>query len=204
MNRSSANIHEKNKKIAAVGISVALVVVLQALAELLQKIGMPLSLALGIIPVLVAAQLYGAKTGAVVGGFFGIISLIIAAFNSAALPIAKVVINPIVSVLPRIAVGTVCGLVFKWINGAFLKRDAAVAQKRLPFASLIATLSGIITNTVLFLGSFFLFAHGNTYGDVTVDFKWILASVVALNTAIELVLFSAIVPCIVTVLHRKN
>ena len=55
--------HKKNKEIATLGITLALVVVLQALAEIIQKFGLPISFALGLIPVFVCGQVYGVKFG---------------------------------------------------------------------------------------------------------------------------------------------
>lgn len=183
---------------AAVGISVALIAVLQALAEILQKVGMPVSLALGLLPVLVAAQFYGPKVGAICGGFFGITSLIIAVVYSFAIPLYSVAINPLVSVLPRILAGVATGLVYKGIKNKIKNEKKSVAA-----ASVAATVSGVLTNTVLFLGFFFLFAGGKTYGSVTVDFRWIMASVVSINAAIELGSFSVIVPLVVGALEKS-
>ena len=112
----NANLNKNSRTVAAVGISVALIAVLQALAEILQKVGMPVSLALGLLPVLVAAEFYGPKVGAICGGFFGITSLIIAVVYSSAIPLYSVAINPLVSVLPRILAGVASGLVYKGVK----------------------------------------------------------------------------------------
>lgn len=194
----NANLNKNSRTVAAVGISVALIAVLQALAEILQKVGMPVSLALGLLPVLVAAQFYGPKVGAICGGFFGITSLIIAVVYSSAIPLYSVAINPLVSVLPRILVGVASGLVYKGVKSKIKNEKKSVAA-----ASVAATVSGVLTNTVLFLGFFFLFAGGKTYGSVTVDFRWILASVVSINAAIELGSFSVIVPLVVGALEKS-
>ena len=194
----NANLNKNSRTVAAVGISVALIAVLQALAEILQKVGMPVSLALGLLPVLVAAEFYGPKVGAICGGFFGIPSLIIAVVYSSAIPLYSVAINPLVSVLPRILVGVASGLVYKGIKNKIKNEKKSVAA-----ASVAATVSGVLTNTVLFLGFFFLFAGGKTYGSVTVDFRWIMASVVSINAAIELVSFSVIVPLVVGALEKS-
>ena len=194
----NANLNKNSRTVAAVGISVALIAVLQALAEILQKVGMPVSLALGLLPVLVAAQFYGPKVGAICGGFFGIASLIIAVVYSSAIPLYSVAINPLVSVLPRILAGVASGLVYKGVKSKIKNEKKSVAA-----ASVAATVSGVLTNTVLFLGFFFLFAGGKTYGSVTVDFRWIMASVVSINAVIELGSFSVIVPLVVGALEKS-
>lgn len=181
----------KSKNLAFIGIFAALVIVLQAIAEITRLLGLPMSLALGLIPVLVAAQLKGPKVGAAVGLVFGLTSMTLALIAAASMPIAKVTINPLVSVLPRVLVGVVCGGVYK------LTARNATSKPRRIFNSVVATLSGIITNTALYLGMFLAFAYGRTFEETTIDFKWVLASVVALNTVVEVVAFTLIVPAVV-------
>lgn len=181
----------KSKELAFIGIFAALVIVLQAIAEISRLLGLPMSLALGLIPVLVAAQLKGPKVGAAVGLVFGLTSMSLALIAAASMPIARVTVNPLVSVVPRILVGVVCGGVYK------LSARNAVSKPRRIFNSVAATLSGIITNTALYLGMFLAFAYGRTFEETTIDFKWVLASVVALNTVVEVVAFTLIVPAVV-------
>ena len=166
-------------------------IVLQAIAEISRLLGLPMSLALGLIPVLVAALLKGPKVGAAVGLVFGLTSMTLALIAAASMPIARVTVNPLVSVVPRILVGVVCGGVYK------LSARNAVSKPRRIFNSVAATLSGIITNTALYLGMFLAFAYGRTFEETTIDFKWVLASVVALNTVVEVVAFTLIVPAVV-------
>ena len=94
--------------------------------------------------------------------------------------------------------GVASGLVYKGIKNKIKNEKKSVAA-----ASVAATVSGVLTNTVLFLGFFFLFAGGKTYGSVTVDFRWIMASVVSINAAIELGSFSVIVPLVVGALEKS-
>lgn len=63
---------------------------------------------------------------------------------------------------------------------------------------------GTLTNTVLFLGMFFAFAHGKTFDNLVIDFKWVLTSIVALNTVIELILFAVTVPAIVYAMTQSK
>lgn len=196
---------KKNKQIATLGITLALVVVLQALAEIIQKFGLPISFALGLIPVFVVAEVYGVKFGAISGGVFGIVSLLIALIYSSAIPMYAVAINPLVSVLPRILCGTVCALVYKGLMNAVQKSNKERSQKQSRAINFgvgcFATICGVITNTILFLSMFLAFAHGKNYDGLVIDFKWLLSSVVAINTVVELVLFAVIVPAIVVTIN---
>ena len=169
--------HKKNKEIATLGITLALVVVLQALAEIIQKFGLPISFALGLIPVFVCGQVYGVKFGAISGGVFGLVSLFIALIYSGSIPMYAVAINPLVSVLPRILCGTVCALVYKGLSKAAAKstKPRTEKQKRaVNFAiGCFSTICGVITNTILFLSMFLAFAHGKNYDGLVINFKWL-------------------------------
>ena len=48
---------------------------------------------------------------------------------------------------------------------------------------------------------FLAFAHGKNYDGLVINFKWLLSSVVAINTVVELCLFAVIVPSITVVLN---
>ena len=191
----------KSRDIAYIGIFSALVVVLQAIAEITKILGLPMSLALGLIPVLVAGQLRGVKTGVIVGGVFGLTSLILAVIYVASLPnsYARIIINPLVSVFPRIMVGLVSALVYK----AFTRRGERSRAKRYVFSA-VSALSGVVTNTVLFLGMYAAFAYGRTFDDATIDFKWIITAVVAINTIIEAVAFPLITGGVVSAVESKT
>lgn len=191
----------KSRDIAYIGIFSALVVVLQAIAEITRILGLPMSIALGLIPVLVAGQLRGVKTGVIVGGVFGLTSLVLAVIYVASLPnsYAQIIINPLVSVFPRIMVGLVSALVYK----AFTRRGERSRAKRYVFSA-VSALLGVVTNTVLFLGMYAAFAYGRTFDDATIDFKWIITAVVAINTIIEAVAFPLITGGVVSAVESKT
>lgn len=194
--------------VAILGITITLIIILQLFAALLQKLGMPMSLALGLIPVFVVSQTHGIKHGVICGAFFGLITLVFSAISAAAIPIYTVTINPLVSVFPRIMVGVVCALTFGGLMRVARKRNPSptVNQNRLRTLgiSATATVVGVLTNTILYLGMFFAFAHGKTFDGLVIDMRWILASIVALNTVIELVLFTVAIPPIVYALTQSN
>ena len=191
----------KSRDIAYIGIFSALVVVLQAIAEITKILGLPMSLALGLIPVLVAGQLRGVKTGVIVGGVFGLTSLILAVIYVASLPnsYAQIIINPLVSVFPRIMVDLVYAGVDKECTSS-----GGRSRENNDVCSAVSALSGVVTNTVLFLGMYAAFAYGRTFDDATIDFKWIITAVVAINTIIEAVAFPLITGGVVSAVESKT
>ncbi len=196
------------KSIAVIGITLAIMILLQLFSSLLQKLGMPMSLALGLIPVLVVSQTHGIKYGAISGFFFGLFTLVFSIIYMGAIPMYKVTANPLVSVFPRIMVGVVCSLAYGGFMRIAQNRDSSpsLRKRRLTTISISAasTILGVMTNTLLFLGMFFAFAHGRKFDDLIIDFKWILSSIVALNTVIELALFTVIVPSVVYAMTQSR
>lgn len=197
----------RNKDIALLGITVALIIVLQALAEVIQLFGLQISLALGLIPVLVIAQMKGWKMGALSGLAFGLVSMSIALIRYLGVPVFQNVINPLVSVLPRILVGIVSGA----LAGVFNKVQRKLKEKgkvetiiRKYFFSAISTLAGVMTNTIGFLGMFYIFSVGQSIGTYTVNIAYIVGMIIAINTIIEAASYVFIVPAIIEALKVKG
>lgn len=193
------NLIERNRNIALIGITIALIIVLQALAEVIQLFGLQISLALGLIPVLVISQLKGWKIGAICGLAFGIVSMSIAAIRYSAVPVFRNAINPLVSVMPRILVGIVTGALASTFSKLSLKWKERGKYKlftRKYFLSAVATLAGVLTNTIGFLGMFFVFSAGQSVGGYTVNIAYIFGMIVAINTVVEAISYVVLVPAI--------
>lgn len=197
----------RNKNIALLSIIIALIIVLQALAEVIQLFGLQISLALGLIPVLVIAQLKGWKMGALAGLAFGLVSMTIALIRYLGVPVFQNVINPLISVLPRVLVGIVAGA----LAGLFNKIERKMKESPKPqtivrkyFFSAIATLAGVLTNTIGFLGMFYLFSAGQSIGNYTINITYIVGMIIAINTVVEAVSYVFIVPAIVEILKTNK
>lgn len=197
----------RNKNIALLSITIALIIVLQALAEVIQLFGLQISLALGLIPVLVIAQLKGWKMGALAGLAFGLVSMTIALIRYLGVPVFQNVINPLISVLPRVLVGVVAGA----LAGLFSKIERKMKESPKPqtivrkyFFSAIATLAGVLTNTIGFLGMFYLFSSGQSIGNYTINITYIVGMIIAINTVVEAFSYVFIVPAIVEILKKNK
>ena len=113
------------------------------------------------IPVLVGAILLGPAAGAVLGGVFGFISFWSGVSGASPLfgtPLFA--LNPIfffiMTVVTRVLMGWLCGLIFKGLR-RLLSKGSIV-----PFA--VAGLSGALLNTVFFMSAFvILFGNGEFF-----------------------------------------
>jgi uncharacterized membrane protein len=103
------------------------------------------------IPVIIGAIIMGPLYGAFLGGMFGITSFI-QCFGLDAFGTALMGINPvftfIMCMVPRILMGLLVGLIFRALT-------KSKKMKILPFA--VASLSGALINTILFVGALVLF-----------------------------------------------
>ncbi|MFB9769827.1 ECF transporter S component [Lactiplantibacillus modestisalitolerans] len=140
------------------------------------------------ITVIVAAVVLGPKDGALIGGIWGVIDWV-RAFIAPTSPLAPLVFtNPLVSVLPRILIGVVAGLIFKKFR-----------ETHPTWGLTLAGVAGALTNTVLVLGLIgSLYSH-QAAGFYQVDLSQLmpyLLTIVATNGIPEAILAGILAPLI--------
>lgn len=147
------------------------------------KVGV-IEITLLMIPVAVGAITLGPMYGAILGGVFGLTSVLMAFLgvpSPSAFGTALVGINPwfavILFMIPRILMGWLCGLIFKLL--------AKIDKTRI-VSYIVASLAGALLNTVLFMTALVLL-FGTTYladnfGDAVVIAAM---TVVSLNVVLE-------------------
>lgn len=141
------------------------------------------------IVVILGAVLLGWKYGLVLGLVWGITCLIRAYMIPVFLTFGFG--NPLVSVLPRVLVGLVAGLVFQGLKKTKLNRAVSI---------IIATVCGSLTNTVLVLSAMSIFVKATAVE----AFYSILNTIISLNGSIELVAAIIIIPAIYFTLQPKD
>ena len=137
------------------------------------------------MPVIIGAVLFGWKKGAVLGGVFGLTSLI---KNTIQPNVTSFVFSPfipvfgeengsffaiIISLLPRIMIGVVSALVFSMLSKTKLNSTVSSAA---------AGFLGSMTNTVLVMGGIYLF-FGESYSAAKdIAYETLMATVAATIT----------------------
>ncbi|MFK5676503.1 MULTISPECIES: ECF transporter S component [unclassified Ligilactobacillus] len=190
------NTKKRLRKMVALTLLVAIIVV-QNIVPFLGYIPIgPLSITVIPVTVAVAAVIFGPRAGALIGGIWGVIDWL-RAFCWPTSPLAALVmVNPVVSVLPRVLVGVVAGMVFKRLGRQHRQLGAAVAAG-----------SGALTNTVLVLGFIYLLYRGHAhalYGVAVHALLPYLLTVVATNGIPEVVLAMMVVPPITWALAQRG
>ncbi|MDD4189203.1 MAG: ECF transporter S component [Eubacteriales bacterium] len=171
----------KTGKMARMSILIAIIIIMTFTPLGYLKIG-AVEITFMMIPVVIGAIILGPGAGAFFGGVFGLTSFM-QCFGISPFGTALMGINPIFTfilcMVPRILMGWFAGLIFK----ALYKIDKT---KIISFA--VASLSGALLNTVLFVGALILFFGNSSYirqfGDSTIAIIGVLVTVNALVEAI--------------------
>lgn len=141
------------------------------------------------IVTILAGVLLGWKYGSIVGLVWGITCLVRAYMMPVFLPFGFG--NPLISVLPRVLVGLVSGLVFGGLKRTKISRTLGL---------IIATVCGSLTNTVLVLSGMSIFIKASFVD----TFMSIINTLIGLNGSIELVAAIIIVPAIYFALQPRD
>lgn len=149
------------------------------------------------VPVVVGAITIGPAGGAVMGGVFGLTSFA-QAFGMSAFGMACMAINPIYTfimcVVPRVLAGWLAGLVF----------NATRAKSKI-FSYILASLTGALGNTVLFVGAFLAMFGRSDYVNEMRAGKQILefiAVFVGMNGIIEAIVTVLVASAIAKAIRR--
>lgn len=133
------------------------------------------------IVVIFGAAVLGPKFGAILGGVWGL-TCVARAFQFGIIPFQ----NPMVSLVPRIIVGLVAGLVFYGLSKTKCKKTISLG---------LSSIAGTVTNTVLVLGSLKIFGGFETlFGEAAKALDVIIGTLISTNGLIELISATVIVP----------
>ena len=168
----------KSSQLATISIFFAVMIVIDLLSSVIFSIfPFPIHPTIVHIPVIIASILYGMKTGAILGGLMGLMSII---HNTIILMPSSYLFSPfvekgslysiLIAVVPRILIGITPYLTYKLFRNRF----------GLGLAGAI----GSMTNTVFVLGGiFFLFA--DTYNG---NIQALLATILGTNSIAEMII----------------
>jgi len=182
------------KRVAGVGIFAALVVVLQILATFIQ-FG-PFAITLVLVPIVIGAALYGVMAGAMLGGVFGIVVLVMTI--SGADPGAHMlwVANPLATALVIMLRGVLAGAA----AGAIYR----IVSKRNKFVGVVcAAIVCPIVNTGLFLlAMYFIFpTFLELWADGATAVYFLFIGLAGVNFVIETAINIVLSPAIVRILN---
>lgn len=210
------NIHASTKEIVLLAIIFAIMITFLMLLPQIAHV--PL------IALAVLALRSDVRIAALGGLLFGLASLL-SALLVPSTPLYVVFLNPLVSVVPRIFVGIgiyfVNRIVFKWLVRAkkiegvnhpremyLLDLDQRDKVKKLDYTSMvIASVTGALINTVLVMGTIFLFYTGRTFAleDAEILVRpEVLLPIISIGAVTEPIVTAIVAPPIVMALKHIN
>lgn len=128
-----------------------------------------------------AAIVMGPKYGAIIGGVWGL-TCIVRAIQLGFAPF----VNPMISLVPRVLVGIVAGLIFMLLSKTKCPKIVSLV---------IATLAGTLTNTVCVISALTLFnGFESLLGAAASAIETIILTLIGTNGIIELVSAVIIIP----------
>ena len=181
------------RRIAGVGILAAIVVVLQVLATFIQ-LG-PFAITLVLVPVVIGAALYGVAAGAMLGGVFGVVVLVMtitgADPGAHMLWVANPLATALVILLRGILSGAAAGLVYRAVSRANKFAGVISAAVVCPIVN-----TGLFLIAMYFIFPYFLELWAG--GATTMYFLFI--GLAGINFVIEMAINIVLSPTIVRIL----
>lgn len=182
------------RKLAALAIFTALIVVLQLVANV-AKVG-PVSITLSLVPIVVGAALYGVGAGAYLGGVFGLVVLICCITGMDAGGSILWNTNPPVTALVCLGKGVAAGA----CAGAIYRAVAKSGNK-----SVAAACAGVlcpVVNTGLFCLAMVLFFHETltAWAGGSDVLYYVLFGLTGVNFLVELLINLVLGPVIVRII----
>lgn len=187
-----SNTRSKANQTAVLGLFAAIIVVLQLLSYAI-KIG-TFNLSLVLIPIVLAAVLYGPKYSAILGGVFGVVVTLASAFGLDAggymLFVASPLLTTLVCLIKGIGAGFCAGLVAKALKG-----------KQIYLAVIAAALIAPIVNTGLFVAAMFLLFRNTltVWADGADLVRYVIFALVGINFVIELTVNIVLSPAVLRI-----
>lgn len=199
MNSSKISNHEKVLKLTQTAFIAALIVVLQVITYFV-KIG-PFNMSFVLIPIVVGGLLFGPKTGAFLGGVFGLVVTILSAAGVDGGGFIVFSANPVMCVilcmLKGILAGFVPAVVYKAMN-----------RKKQNSASVwIASIFAPICNTGVFCLGMYIFFYDvlQSWAGGTNVLIYTLTGLVGINFIIEFCLNLILSPVITKlIMHQRK
>ncbi len=186
--------NRKNKagQTAILGLFAAIIVVLQLLSYTI-KIG-TFNLSLVLIPIVLAAVLYGPKYSAILGGVFGLVVTLASAFGLDAGGNILIMSSPVLTTLVCMGKGVGAGLCAGWVA-------KALKNKNIYLAVIAAALTAPIVNTGLFVAAMFLFFRTTltAWAGGTDLVYYVIFMLVGINFVIELAVNIVLSPAVLRV-----
>lgn len=196
------NIHEKNLRMVQIAMIMAIMVVLQVLGAALVRVAITVP-ALVLIPLFIGSAAFGKKQGAILGGFFGVITLILGVTGFDAYTNGLFLYKPLATAIICLGKGIMAGFLSAVVYECLAK---LFKNKLFPAAMISAIVTPLVNTGLYVLGVFVFFKEFSGFA-ADDGFFYVIASVftmIIVNFLIEVAMNAVCCPILVTILSKNK
>lgn len=196
------NIREKNLRMVQIAMIMAIMVVLQVLGAALVRVSITVP-ALVLIPLFIGSAAFGKKQGAILGGFFGIITLILGVTGFDAYTNGLFLYKPLATAVICLGKGIMAGFLSALVYELMAK---ATMNKLFPSAMVAAIVTPLVNTGLYVLGVFVFFKEysGFAADDAFIYVVTAVFTMIIVNFLIEVAMNAICCPILVTILSKNK
>ena len=194
--------HEKNLRMVQLAMIMAIMVVLQIFGAALVRVAITVP-ALVLIPLYIGSAAFGKKTGAILGGFFGVITLLLGVTGFDAYTHGLFLYKPVATAVICLGKGIAAGFLSAVVYEVMMK----LTKNKLFPSSIISSIITPLTNTALYvLGVFVFFKEYSGFAaDSTLWYVFgAVFMMIIVNFLIEVAMNAICCPILVSILAKSK
>lgn len=196
------NSREKNLRMVQLSMIMAIMVVLQVAGAALVRVGITVP-ALVLIPVFIGAAAFGKTGGAILGGFFGIITVILGVTGLDAYTNGLFLLKPIETIVICMGKGILAGFLSALVYELCMK---AFKKNVIPSTIISAAITPLVNTGLYILGVYLFFKEASGF-EASASFTTVIVAVfiaVVANFMIEVAINIVCCPVLVSVLAKNK
>ncbi len=196
------NSHEKNLRMVQLAMIMAIMVVLQVLGAALVRVAITCP-AVVLIPLFIGSAAFGKKYGAILGGFFGLITLILGITGFDAYTNGLFLYKPLETAVICLGKGILAGFFSALVYELLMK---AFKNKVFPAALISSVVTPLVNTGLYILGVVVFFKEYSGFGTDD-SFFYVIAAVfmaVLVNFIIEVIMNAVCCPILASILSKNK
>lgn len=196
------NLHEKNLRMVQLAMIIAIMVVLQIFGAALVRVAITVP-ALVLIPLYIGSAAFGKKYGAILGGIFGVITLILGVTGFDAYTNGLFLYKPLATAVICLGKGILAGFLSAVVYEALMK---LFKNKLFPTALISAIVTPLVNTGLYILGVYVFFKEYSGFAPDSAFFYVISAVFMSIivNFLIEVAMNAVCCPILVTILAKSK
>ncbi len=196
------NSHEKNLRMVQMAMIMTIMVVLQVVGAALVRVGITVP-ALVLIPIFIGAAAFGKTGGAVLGGFFGIITVVLGITGFDAYTNGLFLLKPLETIVICMGKAILAGFLSAVVYELLMK---LTKNKIIPSTIISSAITPIVNTGLYILGVYLFFKEASGF-EATASFGAVVTAVfiaVMVNFIIEVAINVVCCPLLLSVLAKNK